>query len=161
ADALPVRVECAAERAPCELVAEQLSDEGVQASIARLGAGSGDALRVLVGTWPALRDDPLAGQLGREPATSGVFALMRDTAAGGELVALDERAEEVDAFGGGAGLVAGLRRGEDEPAFVVTGTDSEGLDQAIGLLDEGSLANRYAVAIADGVEVPLPARSEG
>jgi hypothetical protein len=43
---------------------------------------------------------------------------------------------------------------------VVTGTDEQGVEAAAGLLDAQALADRYAVAIADGAELPLPAPSE-
>jgi hypothetical protein len=161
ADGAPVIVECAGERAPCDLVAERLAEEGVDASIASLGEASADeALRLLVGDWEELRGDPLAGQLARDPATSGVFARFRAAAAETELVALDGRADEAAELGSGAGLVAGLRRGDDPPAWVVTGTDAEGVEAAAGLLDDETLADRYALAVADGTELPLPAPSE-
>jgi hypothetical protein len=157
----PVRVECAAERAMCELAAERLAGEGVDATVVSLDEAPADERpRLLVGDWRRLRGDPLVAQLARGPATSGVFARFRTGAGGSELVALDERAGEVDHLGPGAGLVAGLRDGEDPPAWVVTGTDVDGVEAAVEALDEETLANHYAVAVTAGAELPLPARSE-
>jgi hypothetical protein len=158
---LPVRVECHAPEAACDTAAGRLADEGVDASVARAPASAGDpeteALRLLVGPWRALRSDPLAAQLDHGPQSSGVFARFERSGAGYELVALDQRAEEVDAFGAGAGLVAGLRRGERPPGWIVTGTDRAGVDRALGLLDADDLEDRYAVLASAKTELPLPA----
>ena len=62
----------------------------------------------------------------------------------------------VEELGQGAGLVAGLRDEEDPPVWVVTGTDAGGVEAATALLTEEALADRYAVAVADGVELGLP-----
>jgi hypothetical protein len=157
----PVRVECATERATCELAAERLAGEGIDAPVVALGQAPADeGPRLLVGDWRSLRGNPLVGQLARGPATSGVFARFRAGAGGSELVALDERAGEVDHLGPGAGLVAGLRDGEEPPAWVVTGTDADGVEAAVEALDEETLGDRYAVAVTAGAELPLPARSE-
>jgi Domain of unknown function (DUF4430) len=158
---LPVRIECHAPAAACDTAAERLSDEGVDASVERAPASGAEAappaLRLLVGPWRALRSDPLAAQLDLGPQGSGVFARFERRGAAYELVALDEWAEEVDAFGAGAGLVAGLRRGERPAGWVVTGTDAAGVDRAVGLLDADDLEDRYAVLAAEETELALPA----
>jgi hypothetical protein len=160
-DRRPVAVDCAGERPPCELVAERLADEGIEATVRSSGSASReDELRLLVGDWEDIRDDPLAAQLAHDPASSGVFARFRDAAGGDELVALDERGGEVAELGPGTGLVAGLRRGEDLPLWVITGTDGAGVEAAADLLDGDALADHYAVATTDGAELPLPAESD-
>ena len=156
ADAMPVRVECATSRATCELVSDRLADEGIESAMVPLGESSREALRILVGEWEELREDPLAAQLSQAPATSGVFARFRVAGGTSELVTLDERADEVEELGAGAGLVAGMRSGEEPPAWVVAGTDAAGVEAAATLLEEEALADRYAVAIADGAGLPLP-----
>jgi hypothetical protein len=158
AERLPVRVECHGSAAPCETVSERLADEGVEASTERNPAST-PALRLLVGPWRALRSDPLAAQLDGGPPTSGVFARFERAGGGYRLVALDERAEAHQTFGAGAGLVAGLRRGERPPAWLVTGTDAAGVRTAAALLDEAGLADRYAVLAADEEELALPAEA--
>lgn len=152
----PVKVECDGGREACELVAERLADAGAEATIVD-GDARPDrkAMRVLVGPWSELRDDGLAANLAEHPQMSGVFARF----AGDddpELLALNERAQPAARLGPGAGLVAGMRRGVDPPTLVVTGTDPEGVRAAVELLDEDSLANHYAVAVADGEELALP-----
>ncbi len=47
----------------------------------------------------------------------------------------------------GSGLVAAVRLGEEQPTWVVTGTDEAGVDAAIELLDTDSLRDRYAVGV--------------
>ncbi len=162
ADAVPVVVECAGERAPCELVADRLADEGVDASISPFDAGPAPRqMRLLVGPWEALADDPLAGLLAQDPQASGVFARFRGPEAAPTLAALDVHAEEAARLGPGAGLVAGMRSGDDQPAWVITGTDAQGVAAAAQLVDGEHLANRYAVAVGgDGAELRLPVGSE-
>jgi hypothetical protein len=161
ADRLPVRVDCDGRRAPCAGVAERLSEQGAEARVTDARAtegGSPAALRVLVGPWEAIRSDPVAAQLDEGPQTSGVFARFEPAPGEGyDLVALNQRADAINEFGPGAGLVAGLRRGERPPTWVVTGTDPAGVERALGLLDSEHLADRYAVLAADGTELPLPA----
>jgi hypothetical protein len=155
AERVPVRVECHGSAEPCEAVAEQLADEGVDASTEHDAAAT-PALRLLVGPWRAVRRDALAAQLDAGPSASGVFAHFERAGGGYRLVALDERAEARQSFGAGAGLVAALRRGERPPAWLVTGTDGSGVEAAAELLDDAGLADRYAVLAADGQELALP-----
>jgi len=161
ADRLPVRVDCHGRRDPCAGVAERLSEHGAEASLSDAPAAEGQgqtALRVLVGPWEAIRSDPVAAQLDHGPQASGVFARFEPTRDEGyDLVALDQRAEAFEEFGSGAGLVAGLRRGDRPATWLVTGTDPAGVERALGLLDSEHLADRYAVLAADGTELPLPA----
>ncbi len=49
-------------------------DASIEASKRGGGSPETEALRLLVGPWAAIRDDPVAGQLGGGPASSGVFA---------------------------------------------------------------------------------------
>jgi hypothetical protein len=159
AERLPVRVVCLTLRRACSETVERLATEGVDASIERRRAaarGGAEALRVLVGPWARVRSDRLAAALERDPATSGVFARFERAAAGWRLTALDERAASVERLGGGAGLVAGLRAGDDPATWVVTGTDGAGVQAAVDLLRGESLAHRYAVASVGGREIPLP-----
>ena len=162
AERLPVRVDCHGRRGPCDAVAERLSAQGVEASVNDARATDGDgsaALRLLVGPWEAIRSDPVAAQLDQGPQSSGVFARFEPSGGEGyELVALDQRADAIDDFGPGAGLVAGLRRGERPATWLVTGTDPAGVERALGLLDTDDLADRYAVLAAGGSELPLPAQ---
>jgi hypothetical protein len=157
----PTRIDCLTDGEDCGAVADRLEEAGVAASIgAEAARVEGELLRVVVGPWEAVREDAAAAQIEDGPAASGVFGDFETDPAGGyELVALDPHGREVDRLGEGAGLVAALRDGEEQPTWVVTGTDEGGVDAAVGLLDEDSLRDRYAVAVeSGGEEVALPAR---
>ena len=156
----PVRIDCFGADNDCTGVADQLEDEGVAASIGAPGARSeGDLLRVVVGAWDQVQADAAVAQIEDGPAASGVFADFEPSfdAIYDDLVALDPSGREAGRFGPGTGLVAAVRKGEEQPTWVVTGTDEAGVEAAIGLLDTESLRDRYAVAITSGGrEIPLP-----
>ena len=62
----------------------------------------------------------------------------------------------------GAGIVAATRFEEQQPTWIVSGTDAAGLDRAVELLDRGALRDRFAVATdAPPVPLPLPAPRRG
>lgn len=153
---LPVRVECAGQPAPCETAVERLAAAGVEANLIELGEGASDqALRVLVGAWPALEADPAAAQIADGPTAAGVFARFEVEDGRTALTALDERAEPAARLGAGAGLVAAVRDGELPPAWVVSGVDAAGVMAAADSLDEAVLKNRYAVAVGSGATESL------
>jgi Domain of unknown function (DUF4430) len=156
----PVRIDCLADEEDCSAVADRLEAEGVAPSIGTPAARvEGELLRVVVGPWDAVRADSAAALVEAGPATSGVFCDFEPAGGGAyELVALDALGEERDRLGPGTGLVAAVRDGEEQPTWVVTGTDDAGVDAAVELLDEGSLRDRYAVAAAEDTELPLPVR---
>jgi hypothetical protein len=156
-DRLPVRVECAGARAECGKAADRLSDEGVSVSEARFGRpASGEALRVLVGPWRAVRRDPGAAQIDRGPAPSGVFARFEGGGDEHALVALDVGADPAARLGAGAGLVAAVRDGERPPTWVVSGVDDAGVGAAVGALDTAVLRDRYALVVGAGSDATLP-----
>lgn len=165
ADRAPVLVECAAARPICDEVAERLAEEGVDASTEGFPAPAkhiaDEALRVLVGPWAELRSDPAAAQVTDGPQTSGVFADLSHSGGGWELQALDQRAQQTESLTGGAGLVAAVREGEEPPTWLVTGTDADGVEAAVELLDAEGLLDHYAVAVSAAGPVPLPVGSDG
>lgn len=154
---LPVRLECAkAADAPCAEVRSRLAAIGVRPARALLGASSGlDTLRVLVGPWAALRGDLAAEQLERGPGASGVFA--RPSADGRSIAVLDASGAAKRTLGPGSGLIAATRYADGAPTWIVTGTDAGGTLAAAQALDEGSLGDRFALAVAQGRAVPVPA----
>jgi hypothetical protein len=150
----PVAIECRGAGAACDAVRQRLAEAGVD-----VAAGSPDgAIRVLVGPWAELRDDPAAAQLERGPRVSGVFAEFAPQGEGFDLVGLDEDGEAAREFGANAGLVAATRRYEAPPVWLVTGVSARGVEAAAGLLDAAHLRDRYAVATEGGEETPLPVR---
>jgi Domain of unknown function (DUF4430) len=150
----PVALECDGAGAACAAVRRRLGEAGIA-----LSAGSSDdAIRVLVGPWARLRDDPAAAQLEQGPQVSGVFADFTRRAGGYELQGLDESGEPAHAFRPDSGLVAATRRFDAPPVWLVSGATAAGALAAVGLLDAHHLRDRYAVATEDGREAPLPVR---
>jgi len=150
----PVAVECLGGGAACGVVDERLEDAGVD-----VAAGEPDeAIRVLVGPWSRLREDPAAAQIERGPQVSGVFADFRAGRDGYVLEGLGEDGKTAASFGSDAGLVATTRRYESPPTWVVTGVSTAGVKAAAGLLDSADLRDHYAVAVEAGKETALPVR---
>lgn len=153
---IPVRVECEDEASvACEEVKDRLAEAGVTATGAPLGAAAGEGvLRVVVGTWPAVRRVRALQFVERGPEVSGVFARLPED--GSELVLLDGSGEEARVLGEGAGLVAATRLGDPQPVWTVTGTDAAGVDAAAAALDPETLRDAFAVAVAPEGPVDLP-----
>jgi Domain of unknown function (DUF4430) len=150
----PVVVDCLGGGAACETVSERLKAAGV-------GVAAGDpsdAIRILVGPWVRLREDPAAGQIEEGTQTSGVFADFLPEASGFALQGLDEGGEPARRFGPDAGLVAATRLYESPPTWLVTGEDAAGVAAAAALLDGPDLRDRYAVVVEAGKDTPLPVR---
>lgn len=150
----PVALECRAAGAACDAVRRRLRAVGIEPA----AKPSEDAIRVLVGPWSRLRDDPAAAQLGQGPQVSGVFADFAQHEGGYRLQGLDEAGGPARVFGPGAGLVAATRRFDAPPVWLVSGTTAAGVRAAAGLLDAARLRDRYAVVAEAGRETPLPVR---
>lgn len=153
----PVRLECdEGVEVACDAVTDKLSKLGVVAGRSRLGTEQGEEnLRILVGRWPEIRGDRAAEQLEQGPKASGVYA--RITEDGRRITALDPRGRGVRELGPGTGLIAATRFRDEDPVWVVTGTDAAGVRLAAEqAFDESVLNEKYALAIADGLPVALP-----
>lgn len=147
---LPVRVVCGGEEAICNAAQDALADSGVSSVIVSIGDDeASDAMRMVVGPWAEIRDDPAARLLERPPAVSGVFT--RVTSDG--FATLDVESEEA---GVSEGIVAATRVGGSPPSWIVTGITAQGLDDAVASLDADLLRDHYAVATAGGRSIPLP-----
>jgi hypothetical protein len=154
---LPVRIECAVVAGyACRTVTERLRALGVPAAIAALGSGGEpETLRVMVGPWIAVEGDPSTHQIEGGPGTSGVYA--RFSRDGRTLTLLDERGSPARTLTAGAGLVAATRRSEEAPVWVVTGTDSAGVEEAARAFETSALQDRFALALApEGSALPVP-----
>jgi hypothetical protein len=119
-----------------------------------------ETLRVLVGSWSRLREgDPESTSIDMGPRASGVFA--RFDASGDKLAVLDPSGHTARTLGARAGLIAATRAKDRQPVWFVTGTDEQGVESAARALDEGALANAYALAVSNdrGVAVPAAGRS--
>lgn len=166
----PTRVECGAANELCVDVQNRLIEAGAVAAIGSVTRSyTKQTLRVLVGLWPSLRNDPTAGTIGQGPRVSGVF--VRITPDGRTISTLDPHGKVVERLGPGSGLIAATAAGgydttesgkvRRDPVWVITGTDDAGLRAAVRALDEGALASRYAVVIKNGRPVGVPERPAG
>ena len=154
---IPIRIDCAEDaRRECREVRERLEAEGAEVGGAgTLGTRAGPGvLRLLVGRWSEVRVDPTARRLEKGPKVSGVFARPDDAGRSFEL--LDPRGKPVRSLGAGAGLVAATRFLDQQPTWVVTGTDQVGVAAAAAALVEQRLVDHFAVALENGREVPVP-----
>lgn len=154
----PAAVECLGGGGACAEVRAALRSEGVA-----VAAGVPDgAIRVLVGTWDRVREDPAAALIEDGPEESGVYADFERQAGGVgsagafSLVALGVDGEPAEDLGPDAGLLAATRRYEAPPVWVVTGGTPGAVQAAAGLLEPEVLRDHYAVASASGKETPLP-----
>ena len=59
-------------------------------------------------------------------------------------------------LGAGSGLVAATSYLDQQPTWIVAGTDDAGVDAAAAALDETRLRDHFAVAVESGRELPLP-----
>jgi Domain of unknown function (DUF4430) len=148
----PVAVECLGGGVACGAARGALADVGVD--VAR-GSAQG-AIRVLVGPWARVGEDPAAAQIEEGPQASGVFARFEQGGRGLQLVGLGIDGEPARTFGAGAGLVAATRRYDAPPTWLVTGVDRAGVEAAADLLGRADLRDRYAVGTEGGEETPLP-----
>ncbi|HEU4944028.1 MAG TPA: DUF4430 domain-containing protein [Solirubrobacterales bacterium] len=148
----PVAVECSGGGTACAEVDERLEEAGVDVP-SRPPDG---AIRILVGPWERVRQDPAVAQIENGPQASGVFADFRRQGDEYRLVGLDQAGDEARGFGVDAGLVAATRRYEAPPTWVVTGGTAAGVRAAADLLDAADLRDHYAVAAEGGEGMALP-----
>jgi len=153
---LPIRLVCLGDAGrSCDEVEERLQQAGVHA-IARsnLEQSVGEVLRILVGAWPDVRKDIAAQQLEKGPQASGVFA--KPAMDGRRLELLDSEGRVQRTLGGASGLVAATSYTDQQPTWLVTGTDEVGVAAAAAAVTEEQLRDRFALAIEAGKGVPLP-----
>jgi hypothetical protein len=153
----PTVVECLGAQMPCDDVVASLALAGVEPQVEKVSkpVEHPDELRVLVGPWDALRSDPAARQLESGPNRSGVYAQIARCGDSWTIEPQDSHGDAASPPSSG-GIVAAVRQNEDQPTWVVTGTDEPGTSGAAKLLTDDALANRYAVADLGGKTTPLP-----
>lgn len=155
--AWPVSVECLSVESACETVEARLRDAGVELT----SNGGGETLRILVGRWSDVGADDDAGRLDRGPSVSGVFAGFAESGGEERLIGLDVEADASTDFGPHAGLIAAMRRGNEPPVWLVTGTDRRGVESAAEALESSQLRNRYAAAVSPEGVFSLPTEAGG
>jgi hypothetical protein len=154
---LPFRIDCASDsRRACEEVRERLDLAGVEGGgTSVIGQQAGPSVaRIIVGRWADVRRDPAAQRIEGGPQVSGVFA--RFERGGSRLALIEPRGNVTRTLGAGAGLIAATRFEDQQPTWVVTGTDAVGVAAAAAALDEERLEDHFALAIENGRGVPLP-----
>jgi Domain of unknown function (DUF4430) len=153
----PVTLSCEGGGPACDLARAALRREAVA-----LAAGQpNDAIRILVGPWQRLREDPAARLIEAGPAESGVFADFAPRASAAyELVALAADGHEAHRFGPGAGLVAATSRYGGLPVWLVTGGTGAAVRAAAAALDRAHLRDHYAVAVEGDEVTPLPVEGQ-
>jgi hypothetical protein len=144
----PVVLECDGDTVACETARAALKREGVKLSS---GSPKG-AIRMLVGPWDRLREDPAAQLLEAGPGESGIYADFEAA----HLVALDEDSAPARRLGPDAGLVAATSRYGGPPVWLVSGGTAAAVREAAGALDAAHLRDHYAVTVEGGKEMPLP-----
>lgn len=143
----------------CETVARRLDDEGVEGVAVTepdRASDPAETLRVLVGSWAAVRADRAARTLEGGPAVSGVYARPRRCDGGWGMTVLTDHAEEQRSLAT-AGWVAAVQRGEEQPTWMVSGSDRASVAASADLLEAATLADHYAVATSDGQTLRIPA----
>ncbi len=156
-----VRLTCAPDAdEACGDVEQRLVQVGVTPARAPAGASErGRSLRVVVGQWSSIRNDPVARRLESGPGASGVYLLASKL--GDAVTALDSRGHPAARFGAGTGIVAASGDGQGPPTWLITGIGADGLRAATDSLDEARLRNHYAVIITrNGRAVPVPAGAQ-
>ena len=154
---LPVRVECAeVQGSACRTATTRLRALDVPAAISTVVPGDApDTLRVLVGPWSAVANDPAAQNIARGPGASGVYVHI--SANGGSFSLLDANGHTARTLTAGAGLIAATRYSEGGPVWVITGTDAAGVTAAANGFDQATLRNRFAVAfVGPGMALAVP-----
>ena len=151
----PARVECEDQAGDiCREAKEKLSPVGVRAGAPLGTTAGGEVIRVVVGTWPEVRQVKAAEAIEQGPRASGVYARFDRSGRRLELLRGDGRAARTAPPG--TGLVAATSQGGRDVVWVITGNDEAGVRRAIAALDEKTLRGAFAVVTGPGGVEKLP-----
>jgi hypothetical protein len=153
---LPTTVECGRGVAmACQRVQDTLARLDVPVANQLLGAGSGQAsLTVEVASWSQLRGQVIATLLAGGPGLSGVYA--RFSSRNGALELLGADAARTAALAAPAGLIAAVAQGDGPPTWLVTGTNTAGVQLAADAFNRARLEHHFALALAGRRALPVP-----
>jgi hypothetical protein len=153
---LPTTLQCAPDlKSACNTVSSALSADKVPIATSLLGTGSGqDSLAVVVGKWSELTPQLVARLVEHGPDASGIYAKFVD--GGAALALLDARGNPVRTLRAGTGLVAATSDSQSKPTWLITGTDTAGVNAAARALTPGDLKRHFAVAVSAGSPISLP-----
>jgi hypothetical protein len=154
---MPVTIECAPDaEVACAKASSAIAAAGAPVARQLLGTGSGqNTIGVLVGTWRELSKGIAAHLISGGPGASGVYARF-DGPGGRSLQLLDPGGRVARTLGAGAGLIAATKDRVSAPAWLVTGTDLQGVSAAAAALTTKRLHDRFAVAVQGTTDLPLP-----
>jgi hypothetical protein len=107
-----------------------------------------------VGRWSDVRKDIAARTLEAGPGKSGVFA--KPNPSGSRIALLDADGGVERTLGPGSGLIAATSFTDQQPTWLITGTDDVGVAAAAAALTEDQLHFHFAVAIEAGRGMALP-----
>jgi hypothetical protein len=157
----PLRLECAPpSSAACRIASRRLRAVGAAPFPSELGGVEEmHSLRVLVGTYSALKVDPAVAELGSGPAGDGVYA--RFSRDGSTLSVLDPEGHVARGLIGNVGLVAAATFNGSDPIWIVTGTDAAGVQAAASALLPAVLHDRFALVVDGPVQIPAPLARSG
>jgi hypothetical protein len=154
----PTLLDCAPDaKKACRIVAKGLTAAGVKVSYQAIGGESeADTLAMMVGTWKDLHGIFAMELIDAGPAHSGVYAQF--VGGNGQALELDNPAGQVvRTLRGNAGLLAATdQASQNDPTWVVTGTDTAGVDAAAAALTPATLRHHFAVALSDDRALPIP-----
>jgi Domain of unknown function (DUF4430) len=153
----PTALECAnAASTACKVVGNELSKLGVPVAEQFLGTGSGtDSLTVVVGPWSAVGGSIAGALIEQGPRSSGVYAKFSG-AGGSALELLNPHGALARTLTGSAGMIAATSESNAPPTWLVTGTDSAGVTAAADAFTPAALDDHFALAVQDGVDLPVP-----
>ena len=135
---LPIRLVCMGDAGrSCNEVEQAAAERGHQ-GLARssLEQSVGEVLRILVGPWTDVRKDIAARSLEDGPATVRACSPSPNRAGSGSTL-LDADRPAVKTLGPGGGLVAATTFTDQQPTWIVTGTDEVGVAAAAAAHDRG------------------------
>jgi hypothetical protein len=152
----PVTVECADDvSAACSRVSKELAALKVPFASQVIGGTPGtDSLVVAVGTWRDLSPAVVGELIDQGPKASGVYARFEN--GGSALALLNPQGQTVRRLGAGAGLVAASADSSSPPTWLITGTDTSGVEAAAHALTPAALHNHFAVAVQGSTKLPVP-----
>ena len=159
---LPVRIECSPPDAPGATRSSDAARRGRRRRRARRPARRASPRRrcaILVGLWPAIRDDPRPSRSSRGPQpAASTRAWPRD---GRRSRSSTRRATRADARRRAPASSPPRALEHGQPIWVVTGTDAGGArGRRRGADETGVLHNRFALVTDQGRPLSAPGRAE-
>jgi len=156
-----VEIDCLGAEVACGMVENQLQGDGVALE------KKNSNMVIRVGDWNEALETPEGRRILRGPGSSGVFVRFGTTPVSQpleerdpvwDLIGLDAKGDDAQAYGPEAGLVAAMRRADDPPVWLVTGGTDDAVRMASAALNPEDLERRYAAVVSDGrvSSLPLP-----